>query len=121
VRLASGGTAEDAAARQLPVVGAVVAAASVSPVVVGATPSGVAFKAVVPLVPHLVLALLVAGRIVATAACLSHRRYRDGTGEGENSQSLRGAQMHVGFLSWIACEPPRCRRRGLNFNWTLVA
>jgi hypothetical protein len=87
------------------VVGAVVAAAAVAAIVVPAIVPAVALtlKAVVPpVMSHLMLTLLVVGRIIAAAACLSNGRYRDGAGGGQHGQSLRVAGMHVGFLSWIA-------------------
>ena len=73
----------------------VVAAPCVAAIVVETVMPAVAaivVDAVVPdVVAHLVLALLVVGRIIAAAACLRDGRDRDGTGDGERGKGLRKA------------------------------
>jgi hypothetical protein len=52
-----------------------------------------------PIVPYVVgdlmLTLLMVGRIVAAALCLSDGRYRDGAGCGERYQRFRVARVHL--------------------------
>jgi hypothetical protein len=81
----SGGIAHRCRRCLLSVVGPVVAAASVTTIVVEAIVpvAAVVVDAVVPdVVAHLMLTLLVVGRIIAAAACLRDGGHRDGAGEG---------------------------------------
>ena len=100
----------------LTVVRTVVATASVTTIVTAAimptvaaiivaaimpTLGAIVIDTVVPyVIAHLMLALLMVGRIIAAAARLSDGRYRDGTGEGEHGQAFGVAGMHLGI-------PPR--------------
>jgi hypothetical protein len=82
------------------VVGTVVVTACVAVIVIAAiVPTDVSLVAesiVPPVMASLMLALLVVGRIIATAAGLSDRRDRDGAGQGERRQSLCASGIHVG-------------------------
>jgi hypothetical protein len=108
------------------VVRAVVAAASITAVVVAAIVpalAAVVIKAIVPAFPaivikaivpyavaHLLLALLMVGRIIAAALCLGNGRYRDGSGDGERRQDFGVAGVHLWIPLWgCHCEAPRCR------------
>jgi hypothetical protein len=86
------------------VVGAVVGAPSVAPIVVGTIVPAVAtivVDAVVPdVVAHLMLALLVVGRIIAAAARLRDGRHRDRTGESECSKGFCVAGTHMDSSNW---------------------
>jgi uncharacterized membrane protein len=109
----------------LAVVRAVVAAARIPTIVIAAiVPAFAAIvgAAVVPgAVVHLVLALLMVGRIVAATVRLSDGWNRDGTGESERGQGFRETGVHVWIPPvGIAFEASQCRRTGLSFNGTLV-
>ncbi|HKO25843.1 MAG TPA: hypothetical protein VJU80_00180 [Solirubrobacteraceae bacterium] len=84
-------------------VGTVVTAAAIAAIAIAAIVSAVSAMVVGAVVPqvmaHLMLALLVVGRIIAAAARLSDRRYRKGTGDDERCQGFRVARVHVGSFS----------------------